>query len=383
MTEVVERPHLQRAYRMGRAEEYGTLQALAQEVQRLEATKRDFIVDTRRMTFSTVEHENVATSFLTFDAPEPGHDEGVNGGPLNEHAHRQIRERLSIPGRYYDRMRKDATGLLDSNVQHWLSNPPEGRGDKRMVRMLDGKVRAFLSNRYRRLDNIALLDQAILPVFGERGDGLVYHVAALTDERLYLRAILPGLEREVKVGQIVQAGVQIKNSEVGDGALQIDPYIWKLDCLNGMVSNVGRLRRYHVGREQEESAYAMWADDTLSAIDAAFFLQVRDAVNAALSETQFELIVRDMREAATGETIADPVAATEKLTKNYDLSEREGVSLLTHLATGGDLTKWGAANAVTAMAKDAASFARQEELENLGFTLVTLPDEEWGRLARR
>lgn len=382
MTELIERPHLQRAYRMGRAEEYGTLQALAQEVQRLELTKRDFIVDTRRMTFSTVEHENVPTSFLTFDAPDDFHDDGVNGGPVNEHAHKQIRERLNIPARYYERMRKEAHTLLDGNVQHWLSNPPDGRQDKRMVRMLDGKVRAFLSNRYRRLDNIALLDQAILPTFGKHGDGLVFHVAALTDERMYLRAILPGLSDEVKVGQIVQAGVQIKNSEVGDGALDISPYIWKLDCLNGMVSNVGSLRRYHVGRAQEEAAYEMYRDDTLTAIDAAFFLQVRDAVDAALSETQFTLIVREMKEAATGERMADPVASTERLTKAYDLSEREGVSLLTHVATGGDLTKWGAANAVTAMAKDASTFTRQEELENLGYALVTMPHEEWARIAR-
>jgi hypothetical protein len=386
MTEVVERPHLQGAHRMGRAEEYGNLQALSAEVLRLNETKRDFIVDTRRMTFATNDpvspDDRREGSYLYFDTPEDGHDAGPSGGRVREYAHGQIRERLGIPARYYDKLRAEAPGLLDTNVQHWLSNPKEGRADKRMVRMIEGEVRAFLSNRYRRLDNLDLLERAVLPELQNHGGNLTFHVAALTDEKLYLRVLLENRQREVKVGQIVQAGVQIKNSEVGNGALDISPFIWKLDCLNGMVSNVGRLRRYHVGREQEEQAYAIWRDDTLAAIDAAFFLQVRDAVNEALSETTFELIVRQLRSAIDSEQITEPVAATERLAETCGLGEGEKDSVLRHLALGGDLTKWGTANAVTAAAKSADSFARQEEMESLGFALVTMPATEWSKIAR-
>lgn len=381
MTEVIERPHLQGGYRMGRAEEIGSLNALAAEVLRLQESKVDYVVDTRKMTFVTEE----GVSRLDWDMDDAQHDAGTHGGPVKEYAHRQIRERLGIPGRYYDRLRANAPELLDRNVQHWLSNPTEGTNGKdlRMVRMLEGKVRAFLSNRYRALDNIDLLTEAVIPEIQRHDDGkLKFHVAALTDERLYIRILLESLQAEVKVGQIVQAGVQIKNSEVGAGALDISPFIWKLDCLNGMVSNVGKLRRYHLGRAQDEATYTIWRDDTNAAIDRAFFLQVRDAVGAALSETQFELIVQSLRESTLSERIIEPVAATQRLAQLHDLGETEADHVLRFLAAGGDLSQWGAANAVTAAAKSAETFQRQEEMEALGFDLAVAPESEWIKIAR-
>ena len=131
-----------------RQEEHGTLQDLTVELLRLAETKADYIVDTRRCTFTTMAtaeyHPDAevpltqgegTTSLLTFDTQD--HD-GVSGGPVNEYAHRQIRERLGIPAKYYDRLRQQAPQLLDTNVQHWLLMTPETR----MVRMMDGRVRA-------------------------------------------------------------------------------------------------------------------------------------------------------------------------------------------------------------------------------------------------
>jgi hypothetical protein len=392
---VIEHSSVQRI----RQEEHGTLQDLTAELLRLAETKADYIVDTRRMTFHTgtaaemegdVIVEGPPASWLTFDTQD--HD-GVSGGIVNEYAHRQIRERLGIPAKYYDRMRatEHAHRLLDMNVQHWLLKTPETR----MVRMIDGRVRAFLSNRYRRLDNDELLAHAVVPVFQEFGeDRLRFHVAALTDERLYIRAVLPELSADIELdptnhaigpeggGDVVQAGVEIRNSEVGAGALSVTPFIWRLRCLNGLVISDRSLSRYHVGREQEESAYAIYRDDTLAADDTAFFMKVRDAVGAALSDVTFGEIVRSMCEARTGVTIDNPVSATETLAKRIDLSESEAASVLRHLATGGDLTQWGMVNAVTAAAKDAEGFDRQAEMERLGGALVAMPEREWAAIAR-
>ena len=64
----------------------------------------------------------------------------------------------------------------------------------------------------------------------------MFHNAALTDERLYIRAILPDLAADIQAqpgnhtfldrsggGDIVQAGVQIRNSEVGSGSSKSPP----------------------------------------------------------------------------------------------------------------------------------------------------------------
>lgn len=361
-----------------RQAQHETVNDLAAEILRLQETKRDYVVDTRRMTFRTysvgtrLDWDVPTAEALTDDAETPGTD----GGFLREHAHRQIGERLGIPRKYYDRMRGSARTLLDENVQHWLLMQPE----RRLVRMVEGQVRAFLSDRYRRLDNVDLMTHAVLPIF-QRHEGLVFQTAALTDERLYVRALLPGLEREVTVGDVVQAGVEIRNSEVGKGALSVGPFVMRLVCRNGMVVQDRALSRYHVGRAQDEDAYAIYRDDTLAADDAAFFLKVRDAVEAAFSEVTFDLIVADMRAAATGTPIQNPVAATERLTQRFDLGENEAESLLRHLAVGGDMSRWGAANALTATAKQADTFERQHELEAAGGVLVALTDREWQPLA--
>jgi len=76
------------------------------------------------------------------------------------------------------------------------------------------------------------------------------------------------------------------------------------------------------------------------------------------------------------------VQATERLAKEHDLTETEGGSVLSFLAAGGDLSQWGMANAVTAAAKGADNFDRQEELERLGGALVALPAGEWSKIAR-
>jgi hypothetical protein len=61
--------------------------------------------------------------------------------------------------KYLRRMQAEAPKLLASNVNHWFKETPE----RRMVRTLDGNIRAFLSDRYMRVDNTDVAE-AVLPV---------------------------------------------------------------------------------------------------------------------------------------------------------------------------------------------------------------------------
>jgi hypothetical protein len=71
----------------------------------------------------------------------------------------QIGERVGIPTKYLRKMQEEAPRLLTTNVNHWFGERPETR----MVRTLDGTARAFLSNRYMRVDNYDVAGTA-LPV---------------------------------------------------------------------------------------------------------------------------------------------------------------------------------------------------------------------------
>lgn len=119
-----------------------TLQEMAAELARRSLAKQDCVADTRKM-------EMVVDSGLPQLKIGDGPVSSVNTSPVNEIAHRQIATRLDIPAKYYDRMRAETPELLASNVNHWFQTQPE----KRLVRMLDGRVRAFLSDRYQRIEN--------------------------------------------------------------------------------------------------------------------------------------------------------------------------------------------------------------------------------------
>lgn len=78
--------------------------------------------------------------------------DGFNGKALQiqPYAHGQLADHLNIPRRYYDRMRIEQPALLADNLNTWLHADGENR---RMVRTLDGRVRAVLSPKFRPLDN--------------------------------------------------------------------------------------------------------------------------------------------------------------------------------------------------------------------------------------
>lgn len=130
-----------------------TIVEMAQQIERQSKLKQDYLLDTRRL---QVEPFGSQLYLHTFD----DHDDPlVEPLEINQIAHRQIGTHLKIPAAYYDRMLSDYPELLAENVNSWFQREPT----QRMVRTLDGTVRAFLSNRYRRIDNLDIAE-IVLPV---------------------------------------------------------------------------------------------------------------------------------------------------------------------------------------------------------------------------
>ena len=200
------------------------------------------------------------------------------GGPasygVTPLARRQLADKLSIPYAYFERMRENQPVLLDRNVNTWLQSDD----DRRMIRTLDGNVRAVLSDRYRRLDNYDLAE-SVLPILQQLPD-VRFESVELTDTRMYIKCITPQLKVEMAPGDIVQAGVVISNSEVGQGTLSVQPLLYRLVCRNGLIASDRSLRKTHVGRALgSDESIMVFKDDTLQADDKAFF---RDMVHTAL-----------------------------------------------------------------------------------------------------
>jgi hypothetical protein len=274
-------------------------------------------------------------------------------------------------------MRSEAPELLAANVNEWFHSKPE----RRMVRTLDGQMRAFLSERYRRLDNFDLAE-AVLPILAEMGEGIRIVSTELTDSRMYIKAINERLELEVKKGDVVQAGIAISNSEVGLGALKVEPLIYRLICTNGMLAQDHSQKRYHVGRNASEGeAYELFRDETLKADDHAFFLKVQDTVRAAVDIAKFRQLVNRMREATEQQIEGNPVAAVELLGEKFSYSCEEKSGVLTHLIQGGDLTAYGLLNAITRTSQDITDYDRATEFERDGSKVLSLPTSTWKVIA--
>lgn len=347
---------------------YADLNSFAAALATEAEAHADYIADTRQITM-------LGTEELSIPVGDDGTAEEFG---ITQHAHRQIGTHLGIPAKFYDRLREtpELRGLLDTNVNRLLRHQPA----RRMVRTAHGNARAFLSDRYRRRDNFELVEH-VLPILAGIPD-VEFDGLGVTDTRMYLTALSPRVRGTIKEGDDVQAGVRITNSEIGLGALKVEPIVFRLVCSNGMVA--GRaLRAFHVGRQAEvlEDAYRVFTDETMRKDDEAFFSKVADVVRAAVDDVTFGRIVAQLREAATGEPMVDPLDAVEKLGQRLTLAEDEQRSVLRHLIEGGDLTRWGAINAVTRAAQDVESMDRSMELEELGGSVLDMPDREWRALA--
>ena len=345
-----------------------TLVDLAQELERQLHTKKDLIVPSALLHHETGLDGEIR---LSIDAPDGAQQYGLT--PL---ARRQLADKLHIPYAYFERMREQQPELLDRNVNTWLRRDE----DRRMLRALDGRVRAVLSDRYRRLDNFDLAE-AVLPILQRLPDA-VFESVELTETRMYLKVVTPRVTHEMAPGDIVQAGVVVSNSEVGQGMLAVQPLLFRLKCRNGLIAQDHALQKTHVGRSvAETAAEAAYKDDTRAADDKAFFLKVRDVVEAAVTEASFLQAAHKLQRTLGIPLVGNPVRTVEVLAQRYTLNEVERNGVLRHLIADGDLSGYGLVNAVTHYSQEVTDYDRATEFEALGGRLIDLSAQDWKSLA--
>ena len=335
-----------------------SLVELARKIEEQKALKHDLIAPTTSMEFTDDAKGLIIAGQGEFAVSSTAHD--------------QIGARLGIPAKYYDRMLIEAPHLLAANVNTWFKKSPE----RRMVRTLDKTVRAVLSDRYQRIDNHEIAEVA-LPILAGLPDVKIVSTQ-ITEHRMYIQAVTPRVQGDVRVGDAVQAGVIISNSEIGAGAVTVAPMIYRLVCLNGLIIPDQKFRAYHVGRRIDDNE-ALWADDTRKADDRAVLLRVRDMIATAVSEVNFGKTLDQMRGVTESKITGDPRKAVEVLGKKFGTTEVEQGGILRALIEGGDLSAWGVINAVTAQAHT-AQYDRAVEFEAAGGTLLNLNRDEWTRI---
>lgn len=355
-----------------------TLEDLAREITRQKDSKKDFIADTAVL--KVVPHERNVSMQLS----------GKGEFEINELAHDQIGAHVKIPAQYYDRMRREAPELLANNIETWFKKYPAPR----LLRMLDGKNRAFLSNGYRPLDNFDFAN-ATLPVLAKRK--LQVQSCEITEKRLYIKAVDEQLFRDVPIGYKMGDGshrifdtcapvVILSNSEVGWGRLVIDTGVYTRACTNMCLFSDGGMKRTHLGARHHitnavENIDHLLTERTKQKTDEALWLQVRDVISAAFDQGRLTQRLEKIAATAENKIKGKINDVMEVVAEKYGLNEGESDNVLKFLVEGGSLTQYGLHAAVTRTAQEADSYDRATELEYMGGKIVELPRTEWEALA--
>ena len=349
-----------------------TLVQLAQELERQQQAKKDYLAAETALEARTVADDGGAPT-VVLDIEQVGEH------TLTDHAHRQLGTHLRIPRRYYVTMLQEAPELLCANINHWLHQHEDSQ---RLIRTLDNSVRGFLSNSFRPLDHYQFAEAALRELY-QLGHVQV-ESAAITDTRMYIKAVSSRMEGEIRKGDIVRWGIALSNSEVGAGKLRIDPLVYRIVCLNGAVAreHVGAYTRRHVGSRivSDLDVSQLLSDEARQADDRAFWLATRDLIRGIFNWDRFQQLLDVWRAAAGREIKADIPKVVEVTLKQHKLPDTMHGGILDHLIRDGDLSQYGLANSLTRYSQDVENYETATTLEEIGADVMAMDERNWSRL---
>lgn len=304
---------------------------------------------------------------------------------ISENFHKQVAARLKIPSKYYMRLLQDHRQLMLTNVNELFDREPA----LRMVRTLDGRARAFLSNSFRRVDNEQILERT-LPVI--RGDHDTTLLNTHVDEnRLRMKCLFTGDEHSVDLGEtptgksdVVNAGFEMGNSEVGKGSFYIRGFFYRGYCLNGCVygsQETASMKIIHVGSRLGIDNGMLLSNDTMRKEDELIVSAARDVLTKLASPEFTQELGKRLRELKGTAAVKSAQAACEHVCKELRMTEGESASVLESFIKDQDYSQWGMVNAVTEVANKTDDYNRASKIEELGNNIIQLNASQWNRVA--
>jgi len=333
------------------------------EIERRKTAAKDFVGDVSHMGLS------VTNDAITFELEVPQEDDGsvLELLSFTKTGKRQFAESMKFPMDFWSRTEAVPANRepLAKFATHLLRVDPTRR---RMVRTLDGNIRAFLSDRYRALDNFDLFMISVQEL--EKVKAEIWE-ARLSDDEFRIYAVAPGITGEVKEdkpglkwesGDRHVAAVSISNSETGMGRLKVRPATLRYVCWNLNVWDEG-LARIHLGRRVEEEGWM--SDDTKKADDNLTWKKVRDIVRTAFDKEKFDEVIAKLN-GAKKDDIPDPVKAVEAAVALTDLPKSAIDSIREKFLKDKDYTRYGLVQAITFQSHAAPTDDEKNWFEDAG-----------------
>jgi len=336
--------------------QFKSLAEFSQEIERREFLKEDYVVNSSALRM----YEDKVLGI------------GEKRYEINDYAHGQIATRLGIPKAYYDTM-SQIPFLRTQNVNSWM----EKKNEARMVRTLDGKVRAFLSDRFRPYDHHDILQKSVFPALVPYKDAIEIKASAISDQKMFLQIMFKDIFAEVKVGDIVNYCPTFTNSEVGAGSLDVQASAWRKFCANG-ARIMSLLKKYHVGRKigNDEGDYDFFKHDTIEKDLEAYQLRMRDVIQNSLENNTFTSYIDKLR-GAVEDRIEMVTPVVKVVTRRFGIEQSHEDRMVENIMKEGNLNRYGLSNSITALAHSIESPDRQYDVEGIGSKIIELTPREW------
>lgn len=265
---------------------------------------------------SVIEDSLVRDTAMSFDSASGDLVMRVDGSaiPLTDHALQQACTRYGMPAAYAKELLQSESPIVRAIVGDTLETRARLENTGRaMVRAQGGKVRAVLSDSYKRIDS-----RPMLHTFVEACQtlGLVPTDGHVTDTRISIKAILPTLIQPVP-GEYMALGMQLKTSDYGAGAFYACMFALRLVCNNGMTLEQV-MKQVHLGRKLDEGTFS----------------QRTYTLDAETSQSALADVLRHSLQAENVQSITDMLQRSMQGGANYSAKDR-----LAALQKKGTLTK--------------------------------------------
>lgn len=358
----------------------GNLANLVTELERQRDARNDFVSDTRHLEVKCEAFADEPPRVQLIPTTASAF-EWMPDGPMDflQSAYHQLAGKTTppIPTKFFDLMLADRPDRLTTLINSLHEDEPK----KRFIRCLDNKIRAWLSNGYRVIEN---LDMAFTCLDEAQKKGAQVFEASLSDKRMRIkfctqqvwdkiditqrsgpkgewfagaignkeligRTILGARIREELPGGpgTIHPVVSVLNSETGHGGFYV-----RIGILMGICFNVATLEtvvsQVHLGERLDEGIFSR---EAISAESKAIMLKARDAVRAAFDQDKFRKMVAKARE-AQADAISQPSGAIDNIVKAGIINEEQREAVLQYFLRDYDQTRFGLSQAVSRLAQD-------------------------------
>jgi hypothetical protein len=154
---------------------------------------------------------------------------GSNSVPMNQDARDRLFEKLGAPSAY---LKKRSTDVQILALRDHFRQGDFGPEPKLVLR--DGKLFTIRSDNLIELGHVDVLN-GVAESLGQSVDSLHLSRIDYADGRLELDLVSPTKTIEVRRGDVVTGGLHIEHSRYGDQATQIQGFVYRLVCENGMT----------------------------------------------------------------------------------------------------------------------------------------------------